>query len=439
MNRSSSSDFPVELSQSQDDLSEDTSNDTIRNSFTDKNICGEGASCIVYRTRWKGLRVAIKRLKTECRTVPTYVASYRKEFQLGQQLKHDALPIYREMQETSNEVYIVMDYVDGVSLSDFLTTDTGRQYFSRKANVKRFLSQLLGVITYLHHSGVIHCDIKPANIMLRHSDRGVMLLDLDKAYCDSLDRTHGGTVAMSDPMSNGETPTVTKDFIAIGNLIGYISEEASAFPKRRFSKLQRECRNPNANDESIVKALESKSHIGELIICSVAISLLATGGYYYGSQNTSSEESGTEKVTPTVVSDTVRIIEERQSQTNDTPVTTPVKQKAIAVDFDKRMAVFIDEANSALALLQNGELSDKEIRNRISDLLETYTSTYQSILNDYKTENPDMSGIDVEMAVARLSERSKATALLQQFTQAAADTLTSRNPQMGKAVSRLMR
>lgn len=427
MNRSSSSDFPAESSQSQDDLSEDTSNDTIRNSFTDKNICGEGASCIVYRTRWKGLRVAIKRLKAECRTVPTYVASYRKEFQLGQQMKHDALPIYRELHEDVNEVYIVMDYVDGISLSDFLTTDAGRQYFSRKANVKRFLSQLLGVITYLHHSGVIHCDIKPANVMLRHSDRGVMLLDLDKAYCDSLDRTHGGTVAMSDPMSNGETPTVAKDFIAIGNLIGYISEQASAFPKRRFSKLQRECRNPNANDESIVKALESKSHIGELIIGSVAICLLAAGGYYYGNQNTSSEESGTEKVIPPIVSDTARVIEERQSQTNDAPVTTPVKQKAISVDFDRRMAVFIDEANSVLAFLQNGELSDKEIRNRISDLLETYTSTYQSILNDYKTENPDMSGIDVEMAVVKSSERSNATALLQQFTQAAADTLERRH------------
>lgn len=427
MNRSSSSDFPAELSQSHDDLSEDTSNDTILNSFIDDNICGEGASCIVYRTRWKGLRVAVKRLKAEYRTLPTYVASYRKEYQLGQQLKHDALPVYRDLQEDVNEVYIVMDFVDGISLCDFLATDAGRQYFSTAENVKRFLTQLLEVVTYLHRSGIIHCDIKPANIMLRHSDRGVMLLDLDKSYCDSLDRTHGGTVDMSVPMSNGETPTAAKDFAAIGNLIGYISQQVLAFPKRRFLKFQRECRNPNANDESIVKALESKSHIGELTIGSVAVCLLATGGYYYGSQNTSSEESGTEKVIPTIVSDTVRVIEERQPQTNDAPVTTPVNQKAIAVDFDKRMAVFIDEANSVLAFLQNGELSDKEIRNKLSEIVESYTSKYQDILNAYKSENTNMTGIDVEMTVAKASEHSQATKLFQQFTQAVSDTLEQRH------------
>lgn len=429
MNRSSSSDFPAELSQSQDDLFEDTSKDTIRNSFIDENICGESASCIVYRVRWKGLRVAVKRLKAGCRTVPTYVAAYRKEYQLGQQLKHDALPIYRDMHEDVNEVYIVMDYVDGMSLCDFLTTDAGRQYFSTAENVKRFLNQLLDVVTYLHRSGIIHCDIKPANIILRHSDRGVMLLDLDKAYFDSLDRTHGGTVAMSVPMSNGETPTAAKDFAAIGNLIGYISQQISAFPKRRFLKLQRECRNSNANDESIVQSLQSKSHIGEWMMGSVVVCLLAAGGYYYGNQNTSSEESWTEKVIPTAVSDTVRVIEDRQPQTNDAPVIMPIKQKTLAVDFDKRMAVFIDETNSALASLRNGGLSDKEIRNKLSEIVEAYTSKYQDILSAYKSENTNMTGIDVEMAIAKASEHSQATKLFQLFTQAASDTLEQRHTQ----------
>ena len=41
-----------------------------------------------------------------------------------------------------------------------------------------------------------------------------------------------------------------------------------------------------------------------------------------------------------------------------------------------------------------------------------------------------MSGFDVEMAVARAYERIKASALLQQFTQAAADTLTRRHPDL---------
>lgn len=44
---------------------------TIDNGFSDENICGEGASGIVYSIRLNGLRVAIKRLRKEFRTNPT--------------------------------------------------------------------------------------------------------------------------------------------------------------------------------------------------------------------------------------------------------------------------------------------------------------------------------------------------------------------------------
>lgn len=419
MNRSQTSGFASEFSQSTED--------SIRYCFTDENICGEGASCLVYRSRLNGLRVAVKRLREEYRTNPTYVASYKKEFQIGQQLKHDGLPVYRELYVDVNEVYIVMDFIDGISLEDFLDTASGQQYFSSYDNAKRFFRQLFDVVGYLHRSGVIHCDIKPANIMLRHSDRGVMLLDLDKAYSDSLDRTHGGTAAMSDPLGNGKTPTVAKDFAAIGNLIDYISEHVPIFPKRRFSKIRYECNNPNANDESIVQSLEAKSHVGAWIATIGTLCLISVGVYYYGNQTISTEEVRSEENLPIVISDTVRVIEERQPQTIEAPGTSPSKQNAISIDFDNRMSTFIQEANGALDSLRNGELTDKEIRDKMFEIVEYYTSKYQDILNTCKSENPDISGIDVEMTVAKASEQSKATKLLQQFTQAATDTLTNRH------------
>lgn len=418
MNCSTSSGFASEFSQSPED--------SIRYCFTDENICGEGASCFVYRSRLNGLRVAVKRLKEECRTNPCYVASYKKEFQIGQQLKHDGLPVYRELYVDVNEAYIVMDYIDGVSLGDFLDTASGQQYFSTYENANRFFRQFLDVVGYLHRSGVIHCDIKPTNVMLRHSDRGVMLLDLDKAYSDSLDRTHGGTPSMSDPLSNGKTPTIAKDFAAIGNLIDYISEQVPAFPNRQFSKLQRECNNPKANDESIVQSLESKSHVGAWIASIGTLCLISVGVYYYGNQTTSTEEVRSEESLPIVIPDTVRIIEERQPPTIEAPVTSPSKQPTITIDFDNRMSAFIQEANGVLTSLRNGELTDKEIRDKMFEIVESYTSKYQDILNTCKSENPVIPGIDVEMTVAKVSECSQATKLLQQFTQAASDTLTNR-------------
>ncbi len=266
----SSSDFQEGSSNQQEDISEDS----ILNGFIDENICGESASCIVYRMHWQGWRVAVKRLRAEYRTTPEYVAAYRKEYQLGQQLKHDGLPIYRDFHKGSDEVYIVMDFIDGISLSDFLETDTGQVYFSFAENVKRFLTQLLDVVSYLHRSGMIHCDIKPANIMLRHSDRSVMMLDLDKCYTDSLNRTHGGTAILCNPLAGGETPTTAKDFIAIGNLIDYIAERVPKSTARRFRKFRDACRSKDATDERLSQVLRYRSKSYLWAIGVIAISIL---------------------------------------------------------------------------------------------------------------------------------------------------------------------
>lgn len=424
MNRSSSSGFFVERNSTENNFSEDL----IRNGFTAENICGEGASCIVYRTRWKGLRVAVKRLKAEYRTDPRYVESYRKEYQLGRQLKHDELPVYREMHEDANEVFIVMDFIYGVSLKDFLASDDGPEYFSLLDNLKRFLTQLLDVVTYLHRSGIIHCDIKPANIMLRHSDRGVMLLDLDKSYSDSLDLTHGGTAFMSDPLAEGEVPTAIKDFTAIGNLIDYIAERVPKFPAKRFRRFRNACRSKEATDERLSRALQfrSESYLWAIGIAAICI---GCGAYYIIQTKVDSEqEQPSQQTMLPEGSDTVRIIERIDPGQSAGPALDQSQSQAklVADDFDNRMSVFILEAEAAMASLRNGNATDKEIRDMVFQMAESYTTKYQSILAAYNSKNPDMSGIDVELAVARASERSKATALLQQFTQAASDTLEQR-------------
>lgn len=225
--------------------------------YAAENICGVGASCSVYSGYVKGLKVAIKRLKEEYLTNPLYVEAFRKEFQIGRRLKHESLPVYRAFRADLDEVYIVMDFIDGCSVMDFMETAEGRDWFSKRENVGRFLRQLLGGIGYLHRSGVIHCDLKPANIMLRHSDRRVVLIDLDKSYSDTFDRTHGGTPGSSDPLRCGLKPTVNKDFTAIGNLIGWLGSRADDFPIRWFKEFCNECGKPDATYERLSALLTS--------------------------------------------------------------------------------------------------------------------------------------------------------------------------------------
>ncbi len=96
-------------------------------------------------------------------------------------------------------------------------------------------------------------------------------------------------------------------------------------------------------------------------------------------------------------SDTVRIIERivPGQSANPAPDQSQSQAKLVADDFDNRMSVFILEAEAAMASLRNGNASDKEIRNMIFQMVESYYSKYQSLLSDYKSENHDMPGIDV--------------------------------------------
>lgn len=402
--------------------------DAVESGFTDENICGSGASCVVYRLRSGDIQVAVKRLRAEFRSNPLYISSYRKEFKLGQRLRHDALPIYRELRADAGDVYIVMDYVDGTTLDEFISTEEGRAYFKSEENVRAFFVSLVSAVAYLHRSGVIHCDIKPSNIMLRHSDRGVMLIDLDKCYCDSFDRTHGGTRHSSDPMTDGATPTAQKDYNAIGSLVDVLSERIAGFPCRKFSRLRKLCCSDGSTSDELLKSLKKSGHLKPIItaalITAASIAALFVVKYNHAPADVT--------VTP---AQSVESLPSSSNIKNDTVIMrkemAPVKPVPFAVnDFDKRMEEFNTQAQNAIAHIQSGNMPDKKINDLNSTLLELYTDRYGAIIAGYKTQHPDVTPMEVEMAVAEASQRSKASSLLKQFTQAAADTIRLRHPDL---------
>ncbi len=329
------------------------SDSAVINGFTEENVCGEGASCVVYKMRLGGLQVAVKRLRPEYRTNPAFISSYRKEYQIGQRLKHDALPVYRDFIESGEEVYMVMDYIDGVSLQDFLLTDEGKQYFRSDKNVRRFFSELLGVIAYLHRSGVIHCDLKPANVLLRHSDRGVMLIDLDKSYSDTLDCTHGGTPTVSSPMVEGNKPTAQKDYAAISRLLEILEGSVPNFPKSKFRRFQRLCRKGDVSSEMLIEAIKTPSRFRFWLI-GISFACLAVSAILWGVQDKSNvSESQTDSKGS--VKDTVIVV--KKIEESSVPVTSiPLENESNKArfldvtlkDFDMRMADFYQLAEASM-------------------------------------------------------------------------------------------
>jgi serine/threonine protein kinase len=87
--------------------------------------------------------------------------------------KHEQIPQLLAYFEEDEEFYLVQEFVDGHSLEEELPQ--GKQL--SEAEVINMLKQLLSVLEFVHSNGVIHRDIKPNNIIRRHSDDKLVLID----------------------------------------------------------------------------------------------------------------------------------------------------------------------------------------------------------------------------------------------------------------------
>ncbi|MBE5876489.1 MAG: serine/threonine protein kinase, partial [Lachnospiraceae bacterium] len=93
-------------------------------------------------------------------------------------LKHPNLPSVTEVIEQQDEYFIVMDYIEGISLEKMLE----EKGVPQEEEVVRYAIQLCDVLSYLHtrKPAIIYRDMKPSNIVLR-PDGTVVLIDFGTA------------------------------------------------------------------------------------------------------------------------------------------------------------------------------------------------------------------------------------------------------------------
>ncbi len=421
------------------------SGDSVESQLVTENIIGTGATCTVYRVRKDGVQVALKRLKPELRLNAAFVAAYRKEFEIGIRLRHDALPVFKRFRADQHEVYIIEDFIDGVNLKDFLSAEDGKKYFRKEENVNIFLNQLLDVVTYLHRSGVIHCDLKPENIMLRHSDRAVMLIDLDKAYCDTHNLTHGGTRGMSDPLPPTDKPTASKDFAAIGRIAELIcgGEKQTSRKYRRFCNF---CAKSGITADELRRVLQSSRQIlrtfTEIAISCVGVILLLTLVFFRNGKMQVSESGKELKATSIDAEANILGTDESYAYESERFVGYPtmteseklstIKLKStypteMSHDFDIRMAEYIKAAEEALTYLRSGNISEEGLQQIATKLESLWSSSYNGMLDDYRKHCPDASEAEIYQAVITASGSSKAFRVMNAYTKELLDTIRTRS------------
>lgn len=143
-----------------------------------KKQIGSGGGGIVYLGRHLRLEKDVV-LKADKRKLCASKESLRREVDMLKNLSHSYIPQVYDFIQENDSVYTVMDYIEGESFDKILAE--GRKI--QQADVIRWACQLLEALSYLHNQppyGILHGDIKPANIMLR-PDGNICLIDYNIA------------------------------------------------------------------------------------------------------------------------------------------------------------------------------------------------------------------------------------------------------------------
>lgn len=143
-----------------------------------KEQIGAGGGGIVYLGRHIRLEKDVV-LKADKRRLSTSKEALRREVDLLKNLRQTYIPQVYDFVEENGVVYTVMDYIEGESFDKIL----GRNQHIEQADLVKWSCQLLRALCYLHAQpphGILHGDIKPANIMLR-PDGNVCLIDYNIA------------------------------------------------------------------------------------------------------------------------------------------------------------------------------------------------------------------------------------------------------------------
>lgn len=183
-------------------------------------------------------RVALKVLPPD-QVKPGRVDRFLKEAKLAARINHPNVVTIHDVGQDQGHYYIVMQYVDGRNLQEYLRIQGGPLPCRAALNIARHAAKGVEAV---HKQGLIHRDVKPANIMLSEQSR-VLLMDFGLVRDDSEDLlTQAGAIVgtpgyMAPEQCRGESLDIRADVYALGATLYFLLTGTMPY-ERLFAELR---------------------------------------------------------------------------------------------------------------------------------------------------------------------------------------------------------
>lgn len=203
-------------------------------------------NCLYTASRY-GKRYVLKGLSADSQSLTDMLLLQQKEFSLGITLSHPHIAETYSLEEVADcGRCIVMEYVDGITLAEWLATNP-----SHSAR-QRVMLQLLDALEYIHSLQLVHHDLKSSNILITRNGQNVKLIDFGLS---ELDTTNSQNDIQHDIQKFGQTLQLL-------------------FPSR-YKRLRQQCQNGCfANMAAIRLSIEKRQRCQKYIPYIIAIIIL---------------------------------------------------------------------------------------------------------------------------------------------------------------------
>ena len=133
-------------------------------------VAGRGGMGVVYRAEWDGRDVALKIIAPELSQDREFRIRFAREYRAEASINHPNVMRVLGAGAKEGRLYVTMRYIDGTDLERLLANGN-RLPPARAAGL---IGQVAAGLDAAHERGIVHRDVKPANVLLEADDHAIL-------------------------------------------------------------------------------------------------------------------------------------------------------------------------------------------------------------------------------------------------------------------------